>query len=143
MYLGKKEQEFDLKATVYHNAPKTESFLQARGALKDNAKTILRGLIQIKPDMTECTGMQEEHTLLLSPEAKINAVPNLEIANNNVQCSHSSAITTLDEKKLFYAMARGLNKKQAEDEIVTGFLQSTLQNMPEDIKEEIHRKIHA
>ena len=143
LYLGKKEQEYDIKATVNHNAPRTESYMRARGVLKDKAKTILRGLINIKAGIVECTGIQEEHTLLLSPKAKINAVPNLEIANNNVQCSHSSAITTLDEKKLFYAMTRGLNRKQAEDEIVTGFLQSTLQNIQEDIKEEIRSKIQA
>ena len=50
----------------------------------------------------------------MSDKAAIDAVPDLEIANNDVSCSHGVTTTRLRKEDLFYVQSRGLSEKQAE-----------------------------
>lgn len=121
-FFGTGKQEFDIYHEVVHEASHTRSNLAARGVLNDKAKTVYRGLVRIEEGAVGCTGRQKEDTLLLSKTAEIDTVPNLEIANDDVQCSHATTTGRLDDEKLFYLMSRGLDHETATKTYVEGFI---------------------
>ena len=120
-FFGSENQQFDLTLNVHHKSPYTSSDLVTRGALNQSAKAIYRGLVKIHQNAPNSTGFQKEDTLLLTENAEADAVPNLEIDNNNVKCSHGTTIGQIDKEKLFYLMSRGLSESQAKIKIVQGF----------------------
>ena len=48
--------------------------------------------------------------------------PELEIFADDVQCGHGATVTQPDENLLFYIMARGLPRKEAEALLVQAFV---------------------
>ena len=99
-------------------------------------------MIKINPLATNCEGYQKDDTLLLSENARADVVPNLEIANNEVKCSHGATITQIDEEKLFYMMSRGLDEKNAKKTMIEGFFDPVFARFEnESIKEEIVKTI--
>jgi Fe-S cluster assembly protein SufD len=57
----------------------------------------------------------------------MNNKPELEIFADDVQCAHGATCGQLDEDLLFYLMARGLPKKEAESLLVQAFLGEALE----------------
>ncbi len=127
LFFGDQNRHFDISATIVHKAPRTTSNLITRGALTGAAKTTYRGLVSIQPNAYKCAGYQKEDTLLLSDTAEINAVPTLEIQNNDVKCSHGATVSKVDPEKLYYIMSRGLSAEQATKIIVEGFFEPIIQ----------------
>ncbi len=69
---------------------------------------------------------QANHNLLLSPNAKINSIPILEIYEDDVQCAHGSTTGQIDEEAIFYLQSRGLNRNDAIELIVRGFTEEII-----------------
>ena len=57
----------------------------------------------------------------------LDDIPALEIDNNDVKCSHSSAVGQIDKEKIFYLMSRGLYKSEAKKKIVEGYFSPILE----------------
>lgn len=110
----------DIYAATYHLAPHTMSDSISKGVLRGSAKAVHRSLVHIASDAHDCEGYERQDTLLLSDSAQVNAIPNLEINNNQVKCSHGATTTYIDDEKLFYFLSRGLDKKTAEELFVSG-----------------------
>jgi len=118
---GDTDQCFDIYSETEHAVSKTKCDMLTKVVLNDKAKTVYRGLIKINPNAINCEGYQKDDTILLSEDAKADVVPNLEICNNDVKCTHGATISQIDEDKLFYMMSRGLNKSDAKNAIIEGF----------------------
>ena len=129
IFFGSNQQQFCLSARSIHNAPKTFSDILTKGALAGSGKCIYGGLIKIKENAFGSEGHQKEDVLLLSRNAAAASIPNLEINNNEVKCTHGASIGRIDREKLFYMMSRGLNEKQAEQEYVKGFFEELMKKM--------------
>lgn len=126
LVIGSGRQRYDAWHEIRHLAPRTVSDLKVRTLLKDDAKAIVRGLVRVEKDAPGCTGFQREETLLLSEYAEIDAVPNLEIENQDVKSGHAASIGRLDEEKLFYLMSRGLDRAAAERVLIDAFIEPFL-----------------
>jgi Fe-S cluster assembly protein SufD len=129
-------QQFDFDQEVLHLAPHTRSDLKTRGALKDKAKAIVRGLVRIPKGSSGCSGFQREDALLLSDGCEASAVPKLEIADDDVKCGHAASTGRVDEEKLFYLMSRGLDRKTAVAAVVEGFFAPVIAEAGDAILEE-------
>ena len=70
---------------------------------------------------------QTNHNLVLSDGAHADSVPNLDIAENDVRCSHASTVGPLDEDQRFYLEARGIEPVDAERLLVRGFFTDLLE----------------
>ena len=86
-------------------------------------------------------GYQKEEVLLLSEEAEADSIPNLEIHNENVKCSHGASIGSIDKDKLFYLMSRGLSKETSIKLVVEGFFDSLLVKVNPIVKEMVMNKL--
>ena len=129
LFFGSESQKFSISHTIRHRASHTTSKMIVKGTLDDNAKASYNGLIEIAKGAVGCSGEQSEHTLLLSDKAHIEAVPALEIGNNEVKASHSVSTTYIDELKKFYLESRGLNEEEAVREIVRGHFSDVLEKV--------------
>ncbi len=122
LVLGNSKQQFDMHAHAIHRGTQSKSNMLTRCILDDEARAISHGLIHIDPQAAECDSYQKNETLLLGPQAAADAIPNLEILNSAVRCSHGATIGKLDEEKLFYFQSRGIAQAQAKTLITEGFL---------------------
>lgn len=144
MFFGTGSQAFDLTSNAFHLAPHTISDMLTRGALDDKATSTYNGMVKIYPNASNCNGFQREDTLLLSPDTDANAIPHLEIDNNDVRCTHAASTSQVDREQLFYLMSRGLPEKQAVKLIVKGFFERLLQRVKlEEMKKTLRADIYA
>jgi Fe-S cluster assembly protein SufD len=125
-YFADKSQHLDYDTYQEHIAPNTTSDFAFKGALRDSARTVWRGMIRVEEDAQKTNAYQENRNLLLSPDAHADSIPGLEILANDVRCTHGATLGRIDRDELFYCMARGLSRAEAERLIVRGFFQDVL-----------------
>ena len=89
------------------------------------------GMIRIEPDAHHVAAYQTNRNLKLSDQAWAESVPNLEIENNDVTCSHASAVGPVDADQQFYLESRGVPAQLAEALVVKGFFAEVLERLPE------------
>ncbi len=126
LFYGRSEQLHDITHTTIHRAPHTTSSMKTHGVLDEKAKAVYRSLIDIRENALNADGHQKEETLLLSKDAQISSVPDLEIANNEVSCSHGVSTTNIDDQSLFYFHSRGVDTAEAKQAIADGHLGAIL-----------------
>ena len=101
-----------------------------RGALDGASRAVFRGVIRVHPGAQGTDAYQTIRNLLLSPKARADSLPNLEIEADDVRCSHGATVGQLDAEAKFYLMSRGLDRVQAERLVVLGFLGEVLARLP-------------
>ena len=104
------------------------------------------GLIQVSEGAQRTDAYQANRNLLLSDTARADSIPGLEILANDVRCTHGATIGHVDEEQMYYLMARGLPRAEAQRLIVEGFFAPVLDRIPlESVREHlrgvIQRKI--
>jgi Fe-S cluster assembly protein SufD len=130
LYFGDADQHFDHNTSQDHVAPNAKSDLLYKGALAGRSRAVFRGIIRVHPGAQRTDAYQTNRNLLLSREARADSLPNLEIQADDVKCSHAATVGQLEEDALFYLMARGLDREQAERLVVLGFLGEVLSRLP-------------
>ena len=122
-YFADGEQHLDYDTLQAHLAPNTTSDFAFKGVLRDKATAVWRGMIKVAKDAQRTNAYQENRNLLLSPDAHADSIPGLEILANDVRCTHGATVSQVNRDELFYCMARGLSKEEAQLLIVRGFYQ--------------------
>jgi Fe-S cluster assembly protein SufD len=131
-YFADGSQHLDYDTFQEHAAPHTTSDFAFKGALRDTATVVWRGMIRVERDAQKTNAYQENRNLLLSEKAHADSIPGLEILANDVRCTHGATLSQVDRDQLFYAMARGLTRGDAERLIVRGFFQDVLDRIELD-----------
>ena len=136
----------DMYHSMYHLASHTTSDMLTKGVLEGKSRAMYQGLIHIDEKSVGCTGYQKEDSLVLSNSAEVNAVPNLEIENSDVKCSHGVTTAHIDNEKLFYAQSRGISEKNAAQLFVDGHISPCLDAIPNEhvrivLQDRIHRNL--
>jgi Fe-S cluster assembly protein SufD len=143
-YFADGEQHLDYDTLQEHQAPNTTSDFAFKGALRDEATAVWRGMIRVEPDAQKTNAYQENRNLLLSPKAHADSIPGLEIQANDVRCTHGATVSQVDRDQLFYAMARGLTRPDAERLILRGFFQDVLDRIElEPVREALGEALEA
>jgi Fe-S cluster assembly protein SufD len=143
---GDQRQHFHLHTLQRHLKDHTTSDLLIKGCLKDRARSVYQGLIQVSEGAQRTDAYQANRNLLLSDQARADSIPGLEILANDVRCTHGATIGHVDEEQMYYLMARGLPKSEAQRLIVEGFFAPVLDRIPlesvrDQMRAEIERKI--
>jgi Fe-S cluster assembly protein SufD len=127
---GEGDQMHDFRTLEDHVAPNTTSNMLFKGAVQDHSRAVYTGLIHIGKGARGSRAFQTNRNVKLSEGAWAESVPNLEIENNDVKCSHASAVGPVDEEQLFYLESRGLPTAIAERLVVLGFFEEVLERLP-------------
>src|SRR4051812_26073770 len=143
-YFAAGPQPLDYATFQEHAAPNTESDFAFKGALRGSARAVWRGMIRVEPDAQKTNAYQENRNLLLSAEAHADSIPGLEIMANDVRCTHGATLGRVNREELFYLMARGLSRSEAERLIVRGFFQDVLDRIElEPVREALGAALEA
>ena len=140
--IGNKQDVISLSSVQHHCQKHTISNLLIRSLLFDQASFSFSGLIRIEKEGNLSDAYQKNESLLLSPKAKSEAKPYLEILARDVRCTHGATLGTVNKDEIFYLTTRGLTEHKATKLIVEGFFQEMLDKIKDlKIREEISRKI--
>jgi Fe-S cluster assembly protein SufD len=143
-YFADGEQHIDYDTFQEHMAPSTTSDFAFKGALRDAATAVWRGMIRVEKEAQQTDAYQESRALMLSPDAHAVPIPGLEILANDVRCTHGATVGRVDRDELFYAMARGLTRAEAERLIIRGFFQDILDRIElEPVREAVAAALEA
>jgi Fe-S cluster assembly protein SufD len=143
-YFADGEQHLDYDTFQEHIAPNTTSDFAFKGALRDQATAVWRGMIKVEPDAQKTNAYQENRNLILSEQAHADSIPGLEIEANDVRCTHGATISPVNRDELFYAMARGISRGEAERLIVRGFFTDVLNRIElEPVREAVTEALEA
>jgi len=129
-YFGEGAQTLDFRTFQDHAAPDTRSDLLFKGAVGGVSRSVYTGLIRVRPDARGTDAFQTNRNIKLSEGAWAESVPNLKIENNDVHCSHASAVGPVDTEQVFYLESRGVPTPVAERLIVAGFFDDVLDTLP-------------
>lgn len=148
LYIAEGTQHLDHETLQDHIAPHASSNLLFKGALLDKGRSVFRGLIRVHPNAQRTDAYQTNRNLILSPGARADSLPNLEIAANDVRCSHAATAGQFDAEEIFYLQSRGIPYTEAMRLVIFGFFGEVLdQLLLEEAKQElvraIERKLYA
>jgi Fe-S cluster assembly protein SufD len=129
-FLGDGDQMHDFRTLQDHDAPRTTSDLLFKGAVRDRARSVYSGLIRVRKGAHGSNAFQTNRNLVLSEGAHADSVPNLEIEENDVRCSHASTVGPIDDEQRYYLESRGVPPAAADRLIVSGFFGDILDRAP-------------
>ncbi len=128
-YILKDQQIADFRVIVDHKAAHCNSNQTFKGVMSDKATGVFNGKIYVRKDSQLINAFQTNRNILLSDDANAYSRPQLEIYADDVKCSHGSTIGQLDEDALFYMMARGIRRTEAEKMLVSAFVADAMDNV--------------
>lgn len=131
---GIHDQSFDVTSNLIHYGESSRGRVLSKSVMKDNSKSLFKGMIKIGHDAKLSESYLAGHSILLDKGAKSDAIPGLEIETNEVRATHSASVAQIDEGQIFYLMARGLSREGAKREIVGGFLEPLSRKMGPTIR---------
>ncbi|MBI2383482.1 MAG: Fe-S cluster assembly protein SufD [Gammaproteobacteria bacterium] len=120
----------DLHTRLDHRAPHGTSRETFRAILADRAHGVFNGKVVVHPGAQKTDSEQHVASLLLSPQAEIDAKPELEIYNDDVKCAHGATCGQLDESALYYLRSRGLTLETARNLLLFTFAHEVLGRIP-------------
>lgn len=129
-YFTNGNQHLDHDTQQNHFAPHTTSDLLFKGALQDRSRSVWQGMIYVAPGAQKTDGYQANRNLTLSPQARADSIPGLEIMADDVRCTHGATVGKIDEEQLFYLLSRGIARNEAIRLIVEGFFEPIMERVP-------------
>lgn len=136
-FLLANNDEVKVEINIDHVAADTTSDTIIKSVLNDRAEGGFFGLVKIIKGAKNTNTFFREDALLLSDNAKAEAVPSLEIDENEVKAGHASTVGPVDSEMLFYLLSRGINQKQAKKLIVQGYFNVVSSQLPEKEKRDL------
>lgn len=141
-YISRQKQSVDHQTKINHKVPHCESHELYKGIIDDQASGAFNGKVYVHQDAQKTNAFQQNDSLVLSANARMNSKPQLEIYADDVKCSHGATIGQMDEKSLFYLMSRGIKKEAAKHMLKSAFLSEVLDTVPiEPLRAHIHSKM--
>ena len=107
---------------VQHRAPECSSDQLFKTVLLDGARSAFQGTIEVDRVAQGTDAFQLSNTLLLHPDSRADARPQLRIGADQVRCTHGATSGPLAPEQLHYLQSRGLSRSTATAMLVRGFL---------------------
>ncbi|MGD9541779.1 Fe-S cluster assembly protein SufD [Methylocystis sp.] len=127
--LARGRDHVDVTLVVDHAKPNGQSRERFRNILDGNSAGVFQGKIIVRPGAQKTDGVMQSKAVLLSDSATMNNKPELEIFADDVQCGHGATCGRLDKDQLFYLMARGLPRGEAEALLIEGFANEAFEGL--------------
>lgn len=98
--------------------------------LDDASRGVFNGRVNVPKPAQMTNASQLNRNLLLSPKARINTKPELQITADNVKCAHGATVSQLEADEVFYLRSRGLNEYDARHLLIDAFAGEILDKLP-------------
>jgi Fe-S cluster assembly protein SufD len=110
-----------LLTRVHHHVGGTTSTQLVKTIADGRAQASFDGLIAIDAHTDGASARQHHHNLLLSPGARVDTRPQLDIAADDVQAAHGATVGRPNPDELFYLRSRGIAAVEALAMLRRGF----------------------
>jgi len=143
MFFAERDEHLDLFAVDLHETGPSEGDVHWRGAAAGSSRASFEGLIEIDPGAQRTHTYLQIHSMMLSPKARIDAIPSVLVSADDVSASHGGTVGELDEESIFYMQSRGLDRASAVRVIVEGFFEPLIGELQDEPLEELIREALA
>ncbi len=144
LYLTDGKQHIDNQTSIEHIAPNCPSHELYKGVLDGHSHGVFNGKVYVHPEAQKTDGKQSNNNLLLSPTARVDTKPQLEIFADDVKCTHGATVGRLDEMAMFYLNSRGIGRETARTLLTYAFAADVLETIElEAMKTELERMVLA
>jgi len=144
LYLADGTQHIDNQTSIEHIAPNCPSHEVYKGVLGGRSHGVFNGKVYVHPEAQKTDGKQSNNNLLLSPTARIDTKPQLEIFADDVKCTHGATVGRLDDTALFYLSSRGIGPERARTLLTYAFAADVLEKIElEPLRKELEEMVLA
>ncbi len=144
LFFTEAQEHLDAFAVDLHETGPSGGDVHWRGAATGESRASFEGLIQIDPGAQQTHTYLQIHTMMLSPKARLDAIPSVLVSADDVSASHGGTVGELDESAIFYMQSRGLDRPAAVRLLVEGFFEPVLTQLEDEPLEDLIRtKLNA
>jgi len=119
----------DTHTRIDHAHAHCSSRERYKGILDGKARGVFHGVVVVRPGAQKTDAQQMNRNLLLSREALVHSIPQLEILADDVKCRHGSTTGQLDANALFYLRSRGLGEAEARSLLTWAFASDLVEDV--------------
>ncbi|HYU52043.1 MAG TPA: Fe-S cluster assembly protein SufD [Gemmatimonadaceae bacterium] len=142
LYLTDGNQHIDNQTSIEHIAPNCPSHEVYKGVLDGRSHGVFNGKVYVHPEAQKTDGKQSNNNLLLSPTARVDTKPQLEIFADDVKCTHGATVGRLDELAMFYLNSRGIGRETARTLLTYAFAADVLETIElESLKKQLEKMV--
>ncbi|MBI4154046.1 SufD family Fe-S cluster assembly protein [Candidatus Woesearchaeota archaeon] len=127
---GTGKQRYNISSNLFHDGVGTNGKMIAKGVFDNSSSGLMKGMINIGKNAKNASAYLSDHSVLLGKDSSADAIPGLQIENNDVKATHSASVAQINEEQIFYLMSRGFSEKEAKKLIVSGFFEPIIRQMP-------------
>jgi Fe-S cluster assembly protein SufD len=139
VFFTEEQEHLDVFAVDLHETGPSDGDVHWRGAATGQSRASFEGLIQIDPGAQRTHTYLQIHSMMLSPRARVDAIPSVLVSADDVSASHGGTVGELDEAAIFYMQSRGLDRPAAVRVIVEGFFEPLIAELEDEPLEELVR----
>jgi Fe-S cluster assembly scaffold protein SufB len=139
LFFTESDEHLDAFAVDLHETGPSGGDVHWRGAATGSSRASFEGLIQIDPGAQQTHTYLQIHTMMLSPKARLDAIPSVLVSADDVSASHGGTVGELDEAAIFYMQSRGLDRPAAVRVLVEGFFEPVLSELRDEPLEDLIR----
>jgi Fe-S cluster assembly protein SufD len=139
LFFTEEHEHLDVFAVDLHEAGPSGGDVHWRGAATGSSRASFEGLIKIDPGAQQTHTYLQIHSMMLSPKARVDAIPSVLVSADDVSASHGGTVGELDEAAIFYMQSRGLDRPAAVRVIVEGFFEPLISELADEALEELVR----
>jgi Fe-S cluster assembly protein SufD len=142
--LVRNKDHMDTTLVVEHVPPDCRSSEYFKQIVDGAGTGVFQGRISVAREAQKTDGAMKSQTILVSDDAAMYNKPELEIFADDVACGHGATCGSLDPQQLFYAMARGLPRPQAEALLLEAFGADAIERFAhEQLREELTERLRS
>jgi Fe-S cluster assembly scaffold protein SufB len=139
LFFAEEHEHLDVFAVDLHETGPSGGDVHWRGTATGESRASFEGLIQIDPGAQQTHTYLQIHSMILSPKARLDAIPSVLVSADDVSASHGGTVGELDETAIFYMQSRGLDRPSAVRVIVEGFFEPLVAELQDEALEELVR----
>ena len=124
------EQVADTHSTIAYSHPHGSSNQIHKCIVDDRAHAVFNGKVFVPKAAQLTDAKQLSSNLLLSPKARVDTKPQLEITADNVKCTHGATVSQLDSDEVFYLQSRGIDEDSARKLLTYAFAYEVIREIP-------------
>jgi Fe-S cluster assembly protein SufD len=124
------DQLADTHSVIAHNYPYGSSKQLHKCIASGRSHAVFNGKIQVAKLAQQTDSAQLSRNLLLSPKARVDTKPQLEIFADNVKCAHGATVSQLDAEEIFYLQSRAIDAESAANLLTYAFATEAIAHIP-------------
>lgn len=140
------EQTSDTHSIVALTKPYGTTNQLHKCIVSDRAHTVFNGKVFVPKEAQLTDATQLNRNLMLSPKARVDTKPELQITADNVKCAHGATVSQLEADEIFYLRSRGLSEADANQLLIDAFAAEiidriSLESLRNTITQTIEQKV--